>query len=175
MQSGGVPHRRRRVYIVGLKRCGRASVPFAWPADIAPVSLDAIFDNGGEPKLQTYRNYPLPVGPNGGNQASNNITKAILAINKHAAQAGRCPTSYPVIVDIGSSSLNMGIGHAPCVTEARGKTLGFWKLQQVQRLTITELFRLQGFCDKEVNDMKMVLTPSQMGDRLGAGFTKTVI
>ena len=104
-----------------------------------------------------------------------NVRLAISRLEAMAAQSGKRATDYPAVVDTESARLSMGVNHFPCVTEKRAAGHGFWKMQQASFVTTSELMRLQGFTDEEMAGMKMVLYPYVMGERIGAGFTKTVV
>lgn len=164
---GSVPCNRSRVYIVAIKQYAGHFVHMAWPnPQPATGGLRAIFND--DTTLSTYLRYPFPSSAT----ASRNIRVALSRVLRMAKHEGKDPTKYPVVVDTGGSSMNMGIDYAPCLTKARGGALAFWSLQHGRALTIAELCRLQGL---EASDMCIPVTARQMGALLGNGFTRTTV
>ena len=81
---GAVPHRRKRLFIVCVKRCGRVRVPFRWPEPITPLTLEDIFDAPVQ-YLHSYRDYSIPSGRGGSQVVKRNITRALDNISLLAA------------------------------------------------------------------------------------------
>ena len=173
-EVGVVPPRRRRLYVVAVKRCGRQSVPFTWPAPLPPPPLEAIYDLPVN-RLRTYLNYPVPVGKQGGLVMTRRINEALIKVYEEARRRNVRPEDIPAICDAGGTSVNVGIEKTPCLAQARGKTLSFFKLQTAEFCSLRELFRLQGFSDAEVDGMRIHQKDSVIAGMLGNGFTKTVM
>ena len=81
------------------------------------------------------------------------------------------PTSYAVIVDTGSTTLNFGYNVCPCLTRSRCAGRGYWSMQHGRPLTISELARLQGF---DIKTMNINVSEPQMGAMIGNGFSVNV-
>ena len=143
LTHGLVPQHRERVYIVALKRCGRSSVSFKWPSAEMPVELHVVQDKK-KPQTVDYKNYPFN---NFTKTAATNLRAAVAKIKKRAEAENRRPDSYPVIVDIGSSKLNMGLGYSPCLTSSRCSSRGYVWLQTATRLSTAEMLKLEGFTE----------------------------
>ena len=171
MLHGLVPQHRERVYIVAIKRCGRSSVPFTWPSMVAPVDLHVLRDPH-DAKPFSYTDYPYG---NFTKTAAANLRKAVEKITALANSEGREPESYPVVVDLGSSKLNMGIGYCPCLTSSRCSSRGYAWLQTARRLSTAEMFKLQGFTEEDMVKMDFVLPRGKLAYMLGNAFTKTAI
>ncbi len=172
LNIGCVPQRRRRLYIILLRRCGRSHVPFTWPKPILPPPLLAVLEGTA---LRSYRNYPIPCGRAGGIVVARNVKAALLKTQRLAAEKGVRVESIPVVVDVGGTSVNMAVDCTPCLTKSRGQTRAFFNLQSGTFLGAAELFRLQGYTDEEMAAMNMVVSENKLGALLGNAMTKTVL
>ena len=172
LKVGCVPQSRERIYIVAVKRMGRSSVTFEWPSDVEPLELDIIYDQP-RPPFANYSNYPLDrFSP----MVQAHISKALEVIKAMASDEGKPATDYGVIIDMGSSKLNMGIGYSPCLTATRCKGLSYMDLQTAKRLSCKEMMRLQGFTTDEIAFMDFSdVSNHTLGAMIGNGFTKTVV
>jgi len=165
---GNVAQHRSRVYIVGLKNLNRDRIEFPWPEESPPPPLEHFLDPGSSKRLETYDNYPFPQG----RLARSSVQQAIAKLEKKAREEGRRVESYPAVVDLECSSLNMAVGVCPCITRNRGGAHSFWLLQHGRRLTTSEMMRLQGF---DPTTIHVNVSKTQMGHLLGNGFTCTVV
>lgn len=136
-----------------------------------PVDLKYVRDIVQSPVIN-YDKYPFHKFSE---TAANNLRAAVVKIKGIAQAEGRMPESYPVIVDLGGSKLNMAIGYSPCLTSSRCSARGYAWLQTATRLSTAELFKLQGFTEKNMLDMEFVLPRGQLASMIGNAFTKTVI
>ena len=172
---GKVAQHRERVYLVLIKRCGRSHVPFTWPSETSPVPLELCYDDGWQSNcISSYDQYPMD--SLSGKTAHKNVKKALVALAERAKQDSRRPESYACIVDKAASSTSGSFGYAPCLTAARGSCFAFMNLQTGTNLTISEMFRLQGFDDTEMASMKLdCVSDRQISTMLGDSFTKTVM
>ncbi len=172
MHVGCVPQSRERIYIVAVKRMGRRSVTFEWPADVEHLDLGIIYDQP-RPPFANYNNYPLEkFSP----MVQMHISKALDTIKAMATDDGKSATDYGVIIDMGSSKLNMGIGYSPCLTATRCKGLSYMDLQTAKRLSCKEMMRLQGFTTDEIAGMDFSdVSKHTLGNMIGNGFAKTVV
>ena len=164
---GDVPQRRERLYIVCIKIGSRSNpVRLTWPCATPTPPLSSIYDNKATP-LKSYANYPFPPSALG----KRHVAKALLKVLEKSKNTGQPVTSFDVVVDIGSSSLNMAEGVTPTLTKSRASSGMFWSLNLGRALSLSEMIRLQGF-----NPSKLLLniSNSQVGARLGNAFTCTV-
>ena len=168
LKVGCVPQRRRRLYIILLRRCGRSHVPFTWPKPVPPPPLSAVLE--GAP-LRSYHNYPIPRGET----VRRNVEAALQKIQKLADARGVRVESIPVVVDVGGTGTNLGEDHTPCLIKTRGQTRVFFNLNSGSFLSATEMFRLQGYTDDEIGSMNMVMSENKLGSLLGNAMTKTVL
>ena len=172
LKVGCVPQRRRRLYIILLRRCGRSHVPFTWPKPIPSPPLSAVLEGTA---LRSYHNYPIPCGRAGGKVVTRNVTAALVKTERLAKKKGVQVESIPVVVDVGGTGVNMAVDHTPCLTKSRGQSRAFFNLQSGTFLSATELFRLQGYTDDELMTMNMVVSENKLGALLGNAMTKTVL
>ena len=97
MKYGGVPCRRKRLYIVGILHSAMALPPdMQWPPQAPTPHLDTILEHGR--KLDTYVNYPFPQPLT--QTAMKNIQAALVNVKHLSKVENRLPTEYPIIVDL---------------------------------------------------------------------------
>ena len=102
------------------------------------------------------------------------IQKALQIIKAKAKDEQKSATDYGVVVDMGSTKLNMGIGYSPCLTACKGKS--HMDLQTTKKLSIRAMMRFQGFTTEEMAGMGFSLrSDHQFGEMIANAFTKTVI
>ena len=170
-EIGMVPQQRDRIYIVAIKLAGRASTTFAWPRPVAPADLSDIYDEPDKVPV-SYSRYPMRglSAPT----SRKNINDAIAKVRLVAQREGKPAEALKAVVDIGSSRLNLGIGYSPCLTASRCSARAFVNLQTAEKLTVTEMMRLQGFTTEDISAMKISLSNSRMAKMVGNAFTKSV-
>eukprot|EP00959_Pyramimonas_sp_CCMP1952_P080704 1686218-Pyramimonas_sp.AAC.1 len=151
---------------------GRNAIKFDWPTPVAPLSLDIIYDYP-RPPVVDYNAYPMEMfSP----MVQRHISQALERIKAKADDENKSATDYGVIVDMGSTKLNMAIGYSPCLTATRCKGRSYMDLQTAKRLTCKEMMRLQGFTNDEIAGMDLSSHSDwALGSMIGNGFTKTVI
>ena len=184
---GAIPQRRRRVYIVGIRwREPATGGPAAlaatgasatdaqiragsmeWPQPIACPTLDAILDDA--PKEMDYDKYPIP---NFCDTKKQNLQGALAKVKARARRQDADPATYPVIADVCGSKVAVAWNLCPCITRSRGGQFAFWSLQHNRPLSIAEMCKLQGMLEE---DLKIIISPAQMGLLLGNGFTAIVL
>jgi site-specific DNA-cytosine methylase len=133
----GVPHHRRRIYIVGLRKdC--MTEPFTWPPvhsrPIAASILDPVCADEEKDML--------------GMQLAKARRKVLIKACRIIRMKGGRPRKEDWFVDVMSSPkfANGGRKDAlPCLTRARGGTCGFWITSRGRFTTLRELMRFQGF------------------------------
>ncbi len=165
----GLAQRRIRVFIVAIALCGRPfdSVTLPWPEPEPAVGLDKFWDHDST-CLSSYLYYPLPSTQ----VAAANLKQMLKLVKRWAKKDGTVPTSYPIIVDIGSSTLNYGLDVCPTLTKSRTSARDYWSLQHGRKLSIMEFARLQGH---DASKFKSDCTPTQMGALIGNGFSVPVM
>ena len=182
---GGIPCRRKRVYIVGIMRPATGGTPaigampatggipatgggrIVWPQHVQCIDLSTIFED--TPKVSDYSNYAYP--PLCTTKAAN-LREAVRLVRAKAVRENVDPATYSVVVDLAGSKVQVGYGCAPCLTKARGAADAFFSLQHGRFLSLRELCRLQGL---NVDLMKLNISRAQIGGMLGNGFTCTII
>ena len=128
-----VAQSRNRVYIVGLKRPLRH--PFRWPEPCAAaVTLNA--------SLSVHRGRAdgeLPSSKTG----LANLEKSLKEIARDKKEGKKCKH---YIVDLGTSTRRTILYRdiAPCLTKTRCQANDYYLMSRGRRLTLAELFRLQG-------------------------------
>ena len=164
----GLAQRRERIYIVAIKTCGRPldTINMKWPQPQKPVGLDLAFDVGAT-TLSTYKRYPKPKTKMG----RKHITQVLNKVSKWSAAGHGPATSFPIIVDIGSSQFSYGHNICPCLTRSRTSQHGYWSLQHGRPLSLSEVGRLQGF---DVSRMRINVSENQMGALIGNSFSVPV-
>ena len=133
----GVPHHRRRIYIVGLRKdC--MTEPFTWPpAHSRPLAASIVERVSAEVEKDTP-----------GMQLAKARRQVLIKACRIIRQKGGRPTKEDWFVDVMSSPkfANGGRKDAlPCLTRARGGTSGFWITSRGRFTTLRELMLFQGF------------------------------
>ena len=173
-QNFNVPQHRERVYIVCIKLCGRRTVPFTWPTGASgsprTFSLSECFD-ADRRQLATYTDYPKFSG----GTIQKNVASALNKLKAEAQARNVRAEDIAAILDSGSSRLNLGIGHCPCLTHSRCKASGFLSMQHGMPLTKSEMLRLQGFTPIDISTMNLdVVGSAALGGMIGNAFGKCV-
>ncbi len=170
---GAIPAKRKRVYIVGIRRPATGGGPatggatMVWPQPVPCPHLDTIFDD--TPKVVDYCNYPMPA-------LYYNRKRKLIAALRQVKEAARrqCadPAKYAVVADLAGSKAVVGWDVAPCLTKAGKMRDRLFSIQHNRCLSIPEMCRLQGL---NYDLMKIDIALPQMGSMLGNGFTCTVL
>jgi site-specific DNA-cytosine methylase len=142
----GLPQRRPRVYIVGI-RSDSISSTFSFPQGMqVQPKIDKFLSMSPAtrflPQTQTQRR---------------NLEVARKTISSKGLQG-------TILVDLAASARfeNQGVDIAPCITATRAKTGGFLIMNQKRMTNTFEIGRLQGFPTWAVH--KMLSTSAQPGD-----------
>ena len=165
----GLPQRRERVFIVAIALRGRSceTVTLRWPQPMPAVGLQGIWDRDAL-LLKSYARYPFPSTKVG----KKNVKAMLQLVKLWSKDEDTLPTSYLVIADLGSSSLNYGLDVSPTLTKTRTSSCDYWSLQHGKKLSIMELARLQGHKPSTLN---INCTTPQMGALIGNGFSVLVM
>ena len=104
----GLPHRRPRIYIVGLKtgeawpaRGGPAHFSVVWPRPIPCTELSSLLDPVSV--VADYNKNPLTT-----KTSRRNLQKALGLVKIKAKREERHPSDYCVVADLGGSNVLMG-------------------------------------------------------------------
>lgn len=155
---GGVPQRRRRLYILAFRSPSHA---LEWPQQIPMRSLPTLL--AGDFLSPSSR----PTAP-----------KAIEKINKVERQLAQLGLSTAerahMVVNCHSQLGRLFLEKTPCLTAARGAQGGFWLLGHNRMMTVDELLQLQGI-DPSCTHIASVVSARQAGSLLGNSFTLTVL
>ena len=79
-----------------------------------------------------------------------------------------------VVVDCDGISLKIMVNRSPCLTKSRAKN-GFWLVWKGRRMTINEMFRLQGMKPARMRPAIRGVAKSHVGEMIGNAFTESVI
>ena len=158
----GAPQSRRRVYIVGLRRDSIVS-NFIWPPPLPVVPLRNCLDT--DDTVEGRNRFPKATQKT----ARRNVREVY---EKLEAQ-GIDPRRHDIMIDTDSSRPSYSIDHAPTVTSTRGSNCGWWLSRMNRRIKIQELFRIQGFRDRDINFE--AVTARELGLIVGNAFTQTFV
>ena len=156
---GGLPQRRPRVYIVGI-RSDSISSTFSFPQDMKV-----------QPKIDKFLNM-LPAKrflPQTQTQRRN-LEVATKTISSKGLQG-------TILVDLAASARfeNQGVDIAPCITATRAKTGGFLIMNQTRMTTTDELGRLQRFPTWAVGKMMSSADPRDVRFAIGNAMSVNVL
>jgi len=155
---GGLPQKRRRLYVVGTLKPQHA---MQWPSAIPMKTLPSILsDDLGEP-LATPR---APAAARKLRRVRNQLKDEGVAAAELPHLVANCHSQYGALF----------AGYTPCLTAARGAQGGFWLLGRHRMMSVEELLRLQGF-DPLETEIAQTVSARQAGSLLGNAFTLTVV
>ena len=162
----GVAQSRPRVYIVGLKKEHR-NKRFRWPVPTPLPDLAQFLDSD----LQK-----LPDVPTTATEQTNYLScaKAMIDQGKKltdnfiADLGGGFGTSKP-----GGTHHNLALGYAPCLTKSRCAGNAYYCFARGRKLSLAELFRLQGMPAHRIQAPKGV-SPRQLRGMIGNSFAVPV-
>ena len=151
----GVPHSRRRLYLVGMTT---ETHPFSWP-DPIPVLKNPGWLTAFDPTTDKRGRMP------------DNLNKAHLVklAYKKCEDHSINPCATPVFVDVGCTP-KFAVSMArklPCLSATRGASFNIWVSTRGRCIQLPELFRLQGIDPADYPWEAAGVTASQMGRMLG--------
>jgi DNA-cytosine methyltransferase len=152
---GAVPQNRERIYIVGILN-SRKKCNFTWPEPIPTPRLHTILD------AIPARPHAMPTQ----SSAKQKVEKAL----EQARGCGLDPTKDCVVVNCDGITSSWKVDWTPCLTAARGATSGFWISHRGARMSVNELFKLQGMSYHHSS-----ISKTEIGKALGNSFTQSVI
>ena len=150
-----LPQRRRRLYIIGLKRAAMVG-HWAWPKAVGPaLSLGDVLEEGlsGEPTHLTRTKI-------------RNISCMLDVMKRKPELATR-----DLICDVGGSKLQFVDSCSPCLTASRCSDLGYFSTLRHRILSIVDLMRLQGVQPETFPAWELHLSTRQMGHIVGTHCT----
>ena len=177
-EVGGVPQRRRRLYVIAMKSdaiidgCdGDDVIDHVWPPPITPSPLSSIFDPG--PYVGA-----LPTAPH----ARAKVLELMQSIRHLLVPGGGVPNRtlasrriarLPIAQDCFGRSGAFTVDHTPCLTSRRAEDGGFWMFQRGRSLSTAEMFRLKGL---ELADLRTEgVTERTLRSMVGRAFTLPVV
>jgi site-specific DNA-cytosine methylase len=155
---GGVPQRRRRLYLIAVLSPAYA---LEWPAPLPMQALPALLTDNFQPPESR------PTAPRA-------------AAKVDAAERELCRLGFSleercqVVVNCHSELGKVFVEKTPCLTAARGAQGGFWLCGHHRMMSVVELLRLQGISPASTQ-IAAVLSARQAGALLGNAFTLTVV
>ena len=157
----GVPQRRRRVYVVGIRKDVQKA-PFVFPDKVDTLPLDTVLDDTSA----ATGCFTLPKHRTG----TRNVVRGLEEIIKR----GCGPARTPAVIDHGASRGSVTFGASPTLTAARAKTGGFWLLHKGRTMTLDEIMRLQGMRPSRFQ-LTCGMRPSAMGKAVGNAMSGNVL
>ena len=158
-RGSGLPQRRPRVYIVGI-RADSISSKFSFPQDMEV-----------KPKIEKFLNAsPATRWVSQTQTQRRNLEAARKTILAKGLQG-------TILIDLAASAgfENQGVGIAPCITANRAKTGGFFIFNQKRMTTTDELGRLQGFPTWAVDKMMSSADPRDVRFAIGNAMSVNVL
>ncbi|CAK0892262.1 unnamed protein product [Prorocentrum cordatum] len=156
----GVPSKRDRVYIIGIR--GASLTSWQWPEPVPRRPLaDFLDDKTGDDTAMVNLNFTQLRNLEAGYQ-------------KIRDQCGEF--TEPFVIDVGSSP-RFGTGvsrdHTPTITKSRAGSSEYWIVCRNRLITTNELLRCQGFKPTDVTIPDGVST-KKLQEMIGNAFTVTV-
>ena len=136
-QEYGIPQRRKRLYIVAIRK-RLLRLPFTFPRRMRSCpSLSTIMDRDRRGVIRKQKKIDSTL--------SQTALSNILTMMEKLEKQGIKPFETDVVVDINAGRFNChAINRCPTITAARGKQLRVFHLRLKRRLSMSELMRLQG-------------------------------
>ena len=158
----GVPHRRERLYIVGIRR-DRQCATWVWPEPGPLVGLDTILD-------------PTP---DHGEDIASGLQK-LTATALHNLQSGLAKLSDhrhgSAVIDLGASpsfGTTVTYDHMPTITKTRAGRHDYWLTARNRRISQPELLKCQGINPAMVC-VPPDVNPRKLSEMVGNAYTVTV-
>ena len=159
-----LPQNRNILYVVGILEPQRE---FQWPKSngycIALAKL-----------LDSKRTNNMTVAPHTSQTNQANLK----ACMKEIVAAGHRPDKENIVIDLdcGSGFRQWQVERSPCLTATRANHGGFYVTSKKRRLTLNDMFRLQGIIPEEVPWQYVKgLTRVTMGHAIGNAFPVSVM
>lgn len=160
-RDNGLPHNRRRIYIVGIQKFWDDGT-FEYPEPVPCPSIECFLER------RKVRPSGTELPPRNQSTARANVKRAVAEL----FESGTDPLEVPYIVDCDSSPPRMKYikEASPCITCSRGA--GHWVTNRMRRLTKTEMMRLQG-----MNPETFIVAVSefQLGRQIGNAMSVNVL
>ena len=157
----GLPQRRRRLYIVGI-RLDALKHKFVWPTPVGTVDLDSILD----PADPTEDPLTLPTTAT----AAKNVVAALEKVIKNGWDI-----RVPAALDQGSSHGSLMVGSVPTLTASRCSQGGYWLLHRGRLTKSSELRRLQGLPARHYATHDEHMTQNQFNHAVGNAMSGNVL
>ena len=132
----GIPHSRRRVYIIGFKVSSQVA-PFSWPRPTPPRPTASEFLDKDDPKLVRQRVFPTAF------RALERLTSGLKILKKQKIDFKR----RTIFIDIDGGPkrpVDYKEGVCMCLTRNRCAAGGWWISNRMRRMTTQEMLKFQG-------------------------------
>ena len=156
-EDSGIPHHRERVFIIGLLRSCHGP-PFAFPTVLERRPLSELLD----PPNAQIDNVP-PTGV----MARSNLRQALASL----VGSGVDPSKQCYVIDVDATPQfrTVMLERSPCLLKSRA--LGYFLTIRGRRMTLNEMWRLQGFVPFSISSISKAAVAGMLGNTL----TKTVV
>ena len=164
--ENGVPHRRPRLYLVGIHTsCGGVS-QLAWPEalrHVLPIS-----------QVLERTNHPVKnVSP----ATSSFIVRRVKAMEEAIRVVGIDPSKVTCFIDVdaGAGRASWTDEECPCLTRSRARTGGFYLTTHHRRMSTEEMCRLQGMSPSDAPWQNAGLSRTFFNGALGNAMSVNVL
>ena len=131
----GIPHSRRRVYIIGFKVSSQVA-RFSWPRPTVPLEVSKLLDND-DPKLVRQREFPTTF------RALERLTSGLKILKKRKINFKK--RVFFIDIDGGPKRpVDVKEGVCMCLTRNRCAAGGWWISNRMRRMTTEEMLKFQG-------------------------------
>ena len=166
-QHFGIPQRRRRLYIIGVKISKLIRQPHfpgprlelgQRPSNL--LRLEDLIDN----VQGTDNDIPTTSVP---------VTNLFNGLERAQTRFGVNPLKHLIVMDLFGSRVNLSRGRAPTITATRASSGGYWLSTKCRFTNKDELMRLQGIPPHRY-EWKSTTTERQIGHMIGNGVSVNV-
>ena len=155
-QDFKVPQQRQRLFVVAIRKDSYRRA-FKWPKKLGKRTLSEVLD-------------PLQSFDQPGRLPKAKRAKALaLRAFKKVYKNGTDPRKVPVAIDTGCSMkyATFGVNVSRTLCQARAKTGGFWISNRGRVMSTTEMMKVSGLNDGEMDGWQNHVTPAQFQGMLG--------
>ena len=155
-QDFKVPQQRQRLFVVAIRKDSYRRA-FKWPKKLGKRTLSEVLD-------------PLQSSDQPGRLPKAKRAKVLaLRAFKKVYKNGTDPRKVPVAIDTGCSMkyATFGVNVSRTLCQARAKTGGFWISNRGRVMSTTEMMKVSGLNDGEMDGWQNHVTPAQFQGMLG--------
>jgi DNA (cytosine-5)-methyltransferase 1 len=166
-EEHNLPHRRARLFIVGIRR-DSVKRHMKWPKPLPlKVSAMSLLDRSDHKPGNSAR---MP--------ESKMAFKRVKAAMKKVIESGVTPRKQFVAIDCdcGVKFQTHAVDLLPCLTATRTASFGWWLTPVGRRINLREVFGFQGFTDQDYKKFTKIsdVSTRAMGHMLGNGLSLNV-